>query len=422
MSKIFSIIDEDFFEADKSKETEKHEERDVSCISSISLIDDCISSIVESREKQKYPCLLSREIDSFTNDEDSNTALINADLSRSHARTHLPCDDILIKAARSRLEREKMKRRQKFTKDKNGKKQHVDGPFIHSKYTSAKVQNAIKRKVEVKGDYHRSKGNAISLRLSKEEKQEFSSDEEDYIVVKEKEQKSNDGHYNIDEKKSSRAEEGIAFNCMRSFIRDINKINKQYQSGSLQKDDLKDLVRSLEETYIHKCLDKLDGKNKTVTKVKRLIHTFSTKCSNPLMDFEKVLSIVHGKDTRSNNDLKAIRLAKKIKTYTWDCVICEKKGQSMQSTKCSVCGNTRGYKASHLYKNNSLGEHITIENDLRRNGCNNSDVDLVKPSPCNKRRVHFLQRKADYEISERSKFANEIGNVISSLSSLSGAT
>ena len=417
MSKIFSILDEEFFEANKSKETERNERREKhsTCISSLSLIDDCISSFEASREKQKLPYLLEKK-DSIAKDEDSSTDLINADLPRRNdVRRQWSAGDFLIDAARNRIGREKIKRRQKLKEGKNEKKQHVNGLFLHSKYTSNGIKGESTRKVKV---VHGSKEKTVlTLPLSKEEKEDFLSDgEEDNEIVKE--QKSSVGSVERDKKRSNREDECTAFDCMNSFIEDIKKIVKKHQSGSLQNDDLEDFARLLEETYIHKSLDKLDEQNETVRKVKKLIHTFSMKCSSPIVDIEKLLSIVKG-TKQSKYDGKSKE--KKIKTYTWNCAICEKKGQSMQSITCSVCGHRRGYKASNL-KGRSLGKDIT-GNDVRRNCYSKtSDVDFVESSADDRRKVHFLQRKLDYEILERSKFAKEVGNVISSLPPLSDRT
>ena len=71
------------------------------------------------------------------------------------------------------------------------------------------------------------------------------------------------------EKKLKKEQESAAFDCMNSFIQNINEMNERSQIGSLQKEDLKDFACSLEEIYIHKRLDKLDAQNTTVRKVKK---------------------------------------------------------------------------------------------------------------------------------------------------------
>ena len=64
MSNIFSILDEGLFEADDSTKNEQDEKKEKNdpCISSITLIDDCIASFEKSRKKQ-FSLGLSRKQD-----------------------------------------------------------------------------------------------------------------------------------------------------------------------------------------------------------------------------------------------------------------------------------------------------------------------------------------------------------------------
>ncbi len=199
----------------------------------------------------------------------------------------------------------------------------------------------------------------------------------------------------------------IAYKCLEVFMNEVEEFYNTIEDASeISKHSIK-FSNFVHEKYILLSLDLLPSSNRTVSKVRKLVTNFVSKCKTaPAETIEKLAAMNHKRKNHKRN----------VGTRKgWNCALCSTKNISLCIMKCDVCGRPRGFRPKDYSKD-------IVEMDPKREealflslqNVHEKNAPTVLSNSERKRR-HYLYSKRDFEIDSRLKLKSDASQLIESI-------
>ena len=194
----------------------------------------------------------------------------------------------------------------------------------------------------------------------------------------------------------------IAYKCLEVFMNEVEEFYNKIDDAAELSKHAEHFASFVHEKYILLSLDLLPNANEAVSKVRKLVSNFVSKCkSTPAVTIERLAALNFKRQNKST---------KGSKRKGWQCALCGRKDLSLCQQKCNTCGRSRGFRKKDYSKD--IQPDLKID-EARFLSSGNDNVEIL--SDAQKQQRHYLYNRRDFEIDSRLELKSDVSEVIESI-------